>query len=349
MQMFTPRTILLIFFLQIALSPFSQPVAPQWASIKAFLPRWEGADVTITINKNPVYKGKVRNGMVSFNYQLTGISEASIEVKNERSAHSFFFAEPGVIRITDDGRILRAFGTASNDQYSNLEKDLDSLARVQTNGSAAAVKQMKMQNVADLVKTQSDSYVSLRMLYQYYYGERNANDTLYYRLYNSLSPELRSTHWGMMIGQEVKSRYKIAIGREAPSLFVADTKNVMQPVYQKGQYTLIHFWASWCQPCRTTNRWLKDVQNDLPPDILTLVGISLDGNYSSWTNAIKNEKLSWKQLSDLKGWSGEVANSYSVEAIPSNILVDPNGIIIARNVSADDLKKLIGITTKKTF
>lgn len=342
------KIFLLIFLLHGVLSTAGQSATPQWATIKAFLPRWEGSEIVIKINNRPVHYGKIISGIFSYNFQPAEVSEAMLEVKGKNTRHLFFFAEPGVLRITDDGRTLHATGTLNNDRYFQLEKEWDSLAMIETNGSISNVKQFKQHKVASLVANEPASPVSLRMLYRFYYSEKDVSDTSYFRLYQMLSPQLKSTPTGRNIEVEVLARYQVAVGRPAPALELPDVFKILRPVYEKGEYTFIHFWASWCNPCSKFNRSLKTLDS-VPIPGLTLVGISLDVNYSAWTHAIKKENLSWKQLSDLKGWNSHVAFSYNIESIPANILVGPDGIIIARNVSIDELRKLIPSSEQKSF
>jgi peroxiredoxin len=69
----------------------------------------------------------------------------------------------------------------------------------------------------------------------------------------------------------------------------------------------------------------------------TVLGVSLDTKKSSWKEAIRHDKLTWNQISELKGWNSAPAAIYGVEAIPANFLVNPDGKIIATNLEGDSL------------
>jgi peroxiredoxin len=106
----------------------------------------------------------------------------------------------------------------------------------------------------------------------------------------------------------------------------------------RGKYVLIDFWASWCGPCRKENPNVVNVYNKYHNDGFEVLGVSLDQNKENWLKAIESDGLVWTQVSDLKGWSNEVANQYGIKSIPSSLLIDPNGIIIGKNLNGAELE-----------
>ena len=99
------------------------------------------------------------------------------------------------------------------------------------------------------------------------------------------------------------------------------------------------FWASWCGPCRGENPNIVKAYNRFSPKGFTVLGVSLDQDGAKWKKAIEDDKLSWDQVSQLNGWKNEVSRYYGIQGIPSNYLVDPDGIIIGRNLMGDELTK----------
>lgn len=137
-----------------------------------------------------------------------------------------------------------------------------------------------------------------------------------------------------------------AIGKKALDFTQADTAG--RPVTlssYKGKYVLVDFWASWCHPCRAENPSVLRTFNAYKGKGFTVLGISLDGgglgSRRSWVAAIKEDGLNWTQLSDLKGAKNEVAMLYHVTAIPRNFLIDPNGVIIAKDLRGEALEKKV--------
>ena len=110
---------------------------------------------------------------------------------------------------------------------------------------------------------------------------------------------------------------------------------------RKGKYILLDFWASWCGPCREENPALRNIYKDFKNKNFTIIGISLDKSKERWIDAIKKDSLSWPQVSDLKFWENEIAKAYYLRSIPSNFLLDPNGKIIAKNVSMPELRRML--------
>jgi len=114
----------------------------------------------------------------------------------------------------------------------------------------------------------------------------------------------------------------------------------------KGKYLLVDFWASWCGPCRAENPNLVNTFNKYKEKGFQVLGISLDrpGAKERWLQAIHDDRLAWTHVSDLQFWDNAVAKQYGIQAIPQNLLLDPNGKIIAKNLKGEDLdKKLASI------
>src|SRR3990167_3264257 len=105
-----------------------------------------------------------------------------------------------------------------------------------------------------------------------------------------------------------------------------------------GKVTIIDFWASWCGPCRAENPNVVELYNELHSKGLNIIGVSLDEDATKWKNAIAKDKLTWTQVSNLKGWKDPIALTYKVEEIPSTFILDAKGNIVARNLRGDDLK-----------
>lgn len=107
----------------------------------------------------------------------------------------------------------------------------------------------------------------------------------------------------------------------------------------KGNYVLVDFWASWCGPCRAEMPNVVEVYKKYHEKGFEVVGVSFDSKAEAWKDAIQKLGLTWPHISDLKGWQCAAAGIYGIRGIPSNLLLDPQGKIVATDLRAEGLKE----------
>lgn len=109
----------------------------------------------------------------------------------------------------------------------------------------------------------------------------------------------------------------------------------------KGKVLILDFWASWCGPCRYSNKHLVKLYSKYKDRGLEILSVSLDEETKDWKKAVTKDKITWMQGIDKGGWDALAAIKWQVDALPSSFLVNKDGDVVAINLEKDELEKKI--------
>lgn len=253
------------------------------------------------------------------------------------------FIDNSKVTITGDKNDLDNIsvkGSKTQDQfaeYSKAMKPYESMFAPDAVKDPASVA--KVEKISeDFVEKHPSSFVSpiaiIRIL------QSSGNAAVSDKLYKSLSDNVKKSSLGQYVDQQLAVAKINPIGSEVADFSQTDTAgNTVKISSFRGKYVLIDFWASWCRPCRMENPNVVAAFKKYHGKNFTILGVSLDQAKQAWLNAIQMDGLTWTQVSDLKGWGNEVAGLFHVTSIPQNLLIGPDGKIVAKNLRGEALEQ----------
>jgi len=275
-----------------------------------------------------------------------------------------FFAEAAEMTVTVDyEKFNEAVFTGSksqteldkyNAQNKPFEEKIQNLsmqyneARMQNDTTKMAALQAEYEGInkemeaasIQYVKTNNKSIVSLYLVAeQLVYSLK---DDELKTIFTNFDTTLSTSNYYKRIAERIQILENVKIGMPAPDFALKDTTGAAISLSSlKGKYVLIDFWASWCQPCRKENPSVVKLYADYKAKGFEILGVSLDEDGASWKEAIHADGITWLQVSDLLGWGCEAGKLYAVNSIPHTVLLDQNGVIIAKNLRGDELRAKI--------
>jgi peroxiredoxin len=195
--------------------------------------------------------------------------------------------------------------------------------------------------IGEILKEHPSSFAALYIFYRYY-SYRLSPEEIWENI-GLLDTTLQHTKYVELLKTVADNGNNTTIGKKAPDFRAKDKegKPVQLSDYLGQGYVLIDFWASWCAPCRRESPSLVKLYEKHKGKGFEIVGLSLDRSVDAWIKAIHDDHYIWPQLIDTDAWAGEGITAYNVRVIPSNYLINKDGIIVAKNLRGEDLDKWI--------
>mgnify|MGYP000193853170 CR=1 FL=1 len=293
----------------------------------------------VTVDTIGAFKLFVENSDIGINGHVDSLNNLNIEGSKIHNSFAGFKKKVGdydreINKLYDDYKTSKQEG--NDERAAEIEEEYQ------------AVADNKIEYIKQFVKDHTSSVISPYVTSRYllpYIKFQELDST-----YKSLDSLVKKSRYAKKLKDRRDLLSRIQVGKPFIDFTLPNPegKALTFSDYVGDGYVLLDFWASWCNPCRKENPNLVKNYKKYKDKGFGIFGVSLDKNKASWKRAIDKDNLTWPQVSDLKGWNSDVSQKYGVMSIPSNLLINEEGKIVAKNLRGEELnEKLKEIYQKK--
>lgn len=272
--------------------------------------------------------------------------------------YKFFWIDNNDIRISLNDRFnpVKISGSKLNDTYDSLDRIVDPLQR-----NADSLNRLISDSIQNKTLAVYDKITSIEKSIQQIntsFIRRHVSDILgvfilnsnkltlnadtVKHLFGAMSKDLADTEYYKDISRFIQLHADVSIGNRYVDFTQSDPDGRAIRLSQlDGKVVLLEFWASWCVPCRRHNPELVKIFDKYHKKGFEILSVSIDSRKEKWTNAIRQDALTWHHVSELNGNKNKAAVIYGVNYIPQSFLIDRHGVIVARDLRGEALENML--------
>ena len=306
---------------------------------------------TIELNSDNTYSFKFYGEPGFYQLNLYGIQAVTVILENSNLTVNVDGSDPrGFYEVSGSMEIdqIKKYNADQAAEFGAKEQELNdkyvAAKQAGDEASASAVQQEYMDLLKDkekltiaTIKEVGPNLVSFQLLSGL---DKDRNVDFIDSMAQILNKKYPDKFFIQDLVDQMQIAKKTAVGKVAPEIALPTPEgNILKLSSLRGQVVLVDFWAQWCKPCRMENPNVVAAYKKYHDKGFTVYGVSLDRTKEKWVQAIEEDGLTWNQVSDLKYFNSEAAREYGVDAIPFSILLDRNGVVVAKNLRGAALDK----------